>query len=442
MQRASVRGGAAAWPSQLGFCLSLLGKRLLQTRRFRLVTFLPRRGGFLSTLWRLRALGLNKVVATDRGYHFSLVEPRWPSPAHDEMVAGGGLNVLAAGTSAKTQVGLAVLGVTRLCSYRCSHCYERANLGPADVVPVERWLEVIREMQQIGVGVVALSGGEPLSAPERVLAILAGADKRRSDFHLFTAGQGATPECVEALVGAGLAGAGVGLDHHDPAGHDALRGQAGAGSAAMQAIRRFADSGILTYVSTCLRRELVCERDGLRRLYERVHGLGAAAWQLLEPKPCGALAGRSPASLLSEGERVVVRAFVRETQHSRAYRRYPAACYPALWEAPKSFGCLMGGLSHLYIDSCGNVEPCVFLPVRFGNILEESFTTIFRRMRCAVPRPIRAGCPAVVLPQRVDLTAAGGPLPRDYASVQAEWESLLGAAAANGDSSRHRSSAS
>jgi len=72
------------------------------------------------------------------------------------------------------------------------------------------------------------------------------------------------------------------------------------------------------------------------------------------------------------------------------------------------------------IDSKGNVNPCVFLPVTFGNIMEEYFRSIYRRMReriharsvrgarrfrwlkCSEPRraSILAGLPDWILSER------------------------------------------
>jgi hypothetical protein len=56
-----------------------------------------------------------------RKYHFSLLEPRWPSAAYEHLIARGGLNLAAAGTPLKAQIDLAILGVTRTCPYRCAH---------------------------------------------------------------------------------------------------------------------------------------------------------------------------------------------------------------------------------------------------------------------------------------------------------------------------------
>ena len=78
------------------------------------------------------------------------------------------------------------------------------------------------------------------------------------------------------------------------------------------------------------------------------------------------------------------------------------------------------------IDSKGNVNPCVFLPVTFGNIMEEDFWSIYRRMRERIPRPIRKECPSISLAQVLGATACeptGWPVP--YTAVRNEWDAVM-----------------
>lgn len=416
-----VLGGKAALAPQLLFCLSVLWKWAFGRGRYPLLFLSPRKGGFLKTLALLDRLKMTKVIRVNRHYHFSLVEPRWPSPAYDRMIAKGGLNLGAAGSKAKEQIDLAVLAVTRTCPYRCGHCYERYNLGSAEVVPATRWSELIGELQDIGVSVIALSGGEPLAALDRTLQILAEADKRRSDFHLYTSGCGATAEIVGRLVDAGLTAAGVGLDDFEPARHDRLRNRIGAFDEAARAVQLFSRAGILVYANACVTRDLVRD-DGLWRFFEFLHTLGLGAVQLLEPKPCGGYSGGVEASFGSE-ERAATRRFFETAQSDSRYRSYPAVYYPAYFEAPENLGCMMAGLSHLYIDSLGNVEPCVFLPVSFGNIRHEPFTPIYARMRRAVPRPLHRTCPALGLARSLGF-GPEKPLPLPHRSVSEEWRRM------------------
>lgn len=420
-----MSGGFAALPAQLRFCLSVVAKRVFLKRRYPLLFLAPWRNGFFKTLKLLARLRMTKVIRLGRYRHFSLLEPRWPSPAYEHLIARGGLNLAAAGTAAKVQIDLAVLGITRACPYRCAHCYERFNLASTEAVTVDRWREVIREIQQIGVSVVALSGGEPFARFDDALSLLETADRSRSDFHLFTTGHGATPERVKALARAGLVAAAVGLDDFEPSRHDAIRAHRGAFDDAVRAIRLFSEAGILTYVNACMTKGLV-ERDGLYHFYELLRALGVGALQLLEPRPCGGYATCALDTVYGPEERTAVREFFEATNRSPRYRRYPAVYFPALMEAPENLGCMGGGLSHLYIDSLGNVEPCVFLPVSFGNITREGFRTVYERMRQAMPRPTPQ-CPSLHLAKTVGFTPdRQAQLPVAYESIREQWSHRSG----------------
>lgn len=86
----------------------------------------------------------------------------------------------------------------------------------------------------------------------------------------------------------------------------------------------------------------------------------------------------------------------------------------------------MGGLSHFGIDSAGNVNPCVYLPVTFGNILEEEFPVIYERMRASVPRPIHAECPCLALADTLRREQrGGGSVPVRHERIREDWERVV-----------------
>jgi len=75
-------------------------------------------------------------------------------------------------------------------------------------------------------------------------------------------------------------------------------------------------------------------------------------------------------------------------------------------------GCGWGGTSIYYLDSFGNVEPCPYANLVVGNIMEEDFDEIWRRMRQLFPRPIGGLCPAYQLShEEARARSAGLPLP-------------------------------
>ena len=375
---------------------------------------------------KINKLELPKITKfNNRHYTAILRVPYWPSKVYDQMVAHGGLNLMASGTSLKTQLDCAILGVSRKCVYHCEHCYEYFNLSENDLVPVEKWQELISKLQKRGVSIIVFSGGEPMLRFEELLVLLESSDKNLSDFHIHTSGHGVTAQKARALQAAGLYAAGISLDHFRQERHDAFRCYPGAYREAVQAIQFFRESEIFPYLNVCLTKNLV-KSGGLWELLELAKNLKVGIINLLEPRPCGRYMAADGTELFSDEERMVTINFFKEANRSKKYKKYPFLSYIHYYERPEYFGCLMGGLSHLYIDSKGNVQPCVFLPVSFGNILKEDFEDIYIKMKSATPGPLYDQCPSICLSKTINTKKNQGlPLPVSYKEVEDEWKELF-----------------
>ena len=423
-ERVRFRSGAFLILTQLLFLLYSL-KYLLQPRRYPLFAMHSRNGGVLHWLKAGNVLGLTRQ-AVFRGKAFSApLVPAFPSAAFDRMVANGGMNVLAAGTEWKRQIDLAILAVTRRCPLSCEHCYERYNTGGTETVSFDQWKRTIAALQRIGTSVIVLSGGEPMVRFEDVLELLSSADKSASDFHMHTSGMGVTRKRARLLREAGLTAAAVGLDDVVEARHDRLRGRPGSYRQALQAVDWFREEGILPYLNMCLTRTLIRSGD-LWRYLELAKKANVAFIQMLEPRPCGGFLGNAADVLLTEDDRAAVMRFFEATRDRRQYRNTPIVYYVAYTEPPRQMGCMMGGLSHFAIDGQGNVTPCVFLPVGFGNILSEEFETIYNRMRKAIPHPVRATCPSLLLGRTLMKEAVRGTaMPVPHEIIREEFELIV-----------------
>lgn len=416
--------GIRAIPFRLKFVVSM-GKYVLHRKKYRLFFLSPARGGLLKTIWILRKIKFGKNVRFGNHYYLSLTIPRWPSQAFDYMVSKGGLNIKAAGTPRKAQIDLAILGISRKCLYRCKHCYELFNLNEEETVPLERWRQVIQEIQAGGVNIIALSGGEPMLRFSGLVELLESADKSRSEFHLYTSGYGVTPEKASLLKQAGLKGAAVGLDDVDPQRHDVLRGFQGAYAQAVQSLKNFNQAGIFPYLNICLSKDLVRSGD-LWDFLDLAKTWGAGALRLLEPKPCGGYLSEKATELFDLDDQKTVSEFFIKSNNHRKFRQHPLVIHEAYVERPDNLGCMMGGLTHLHIDSLGYVTPCVFLPIHFGNIQNEDFAAIYNRMRTAIPRPLHKQCPSVFLADTIrNHKDQGSSLPMPYTNIEREWTHMF-----------------
>ncbi|HSL87343.1 MAG TPA: SPASM domain-containing protein, partial [Bacteroidales bacterium] len=103
----------------------------------------------------------------------------------------------------------------------------------------------------------------------------------------------------------------------------------------------------------------------------------------------------------------------------------PPVSYEDFLEAPENLGCMMAGNTLLYINSRGDVQPCVVLPVTFGNISNEDFPVILRRMREVITLPVRTACPSLILNKRIRaLIEIGKTLPVSYEELADDFKYL------------------
>lgn len=405
---------------KLKFRLSFV-KYLLQKKKYPLFVLSPSKGGMLKTQKTMRKLGLSKAVRYDGHYYLSLTTPRWPSRAFDHMVGKGGLNLTAAGTPLKSQVDTAILAITRQCVYECKHCYERFNLGEEEAVPIERWKQVVQALQAQGVNIITFSGGEPMLRFAGLMELVEAVDKDLSDIHVHTSGHGVTLEKAIRLKQAGVAAVAVGLDDVVPSRHNDIRGNENAYKEALRALQLFRKAGLFTTVNMCLTKDMA-QAGELHRFFLLAKHLGVGFVRFLEPKPCGGYIDTDMEDLFSEKHRTTVTEFFRELNRDKKYTDYPIISYEAHFEKPEHLGCMMAGHSHFHIDSRGNVEPCVFMPVSFGNIMDEDVRDIFARMRETIPHPIHEECPALRLSSLIrEKKNSGTPLPVPFAGIEDDW---------------------
>jgi len=353
----------------------------------------------LSTHLLRKKLLLYKLVRFGNQYYSTPTIPAFPSKAYDNMVSKGGLNFQSAGTELKRQIDSVFLAITNKCNLKCEYCYEKNNINKGEDIPLVKWNEIIKSLQSIGVNIIILSGGEPLLAYDNLLSILKSADKNKSDFHLHTSGNSITEQKVEKLRDAGLKAVAIGLDDFDKDRHDKIRGR-GSFVNAIKALKLFNSAGILTYVNFCVRKEMLKD-DNLYKYFDFVRGLNVSMIQLLEPRPCGGYFNNGSDVWLDDEDKKILTEFTLAGNKKRIYKKYPLIYYVAHIEGREQLGCHMGGLSHFYIDSRGNVCPCVFFPVSYGNINKDNIISIYQKMRINIPHPLHSECPSLMLADRL-----------------------------------------
>lgn len=378
----------------------------------------------LGILQLRKNLLLYKIVRFNNQYFSTPTIPAFPSSAYDNMVSKGGLNFLSAGAELKQQIDSVFLAITNKCTLSCKYCYEKFNINKSIEISSSEWIRIINKLQSIGVNIFILTGGEPLNDYNKLIEILSNSNKQLSDFHIHTSGNSITIQKALQLKQAGLKAAAVGLDDFDESRHDKIRGKWSFRNA-VKALRIFNDAGILTYVNFCASKEILSENRSYK-FYDFVKSLNVSMIQLLEPRPCGGFFNNGfENAWLNETERKKLLEFATRGNKDKVYKNYPLIYYVAHIEGKNQLGCHMGGLSHFYIDSVGNVCPCVFFPVKYGNILKEDIIDIYKRMRSKIPAPIHTDCPSILLEKDIrTVYQLNRELPVSFVQIQERINSL------------------
>jgi len=331
---------------------------------------------FLCRAWPLLLVFRhNKVVRVRTGWKLHLYLPAYPTPAFFYALE----TKLLWHPPGPTTV---VFSMTKACTYRCVHCYQRKDAGADLDEPL--LLATARAVQDAGVALFDIEGGEPFCRSARLLKLVQALDSR-SEVWVNTTGAGLTPEMLAQLKDAGLFGLMVSIHSPDPAVHDALTLVPGSFAVACDAIRLCRQQQLAAAVNSVLS-EAELRDGGLARLMDLARELDCDYVQLIHPKPAGLWLGRREGM---QTDTELIRRVQAEhvCYNSRRRHDYPSLAAQVFEESAGVLGCTAGGVDRFYVNAAGEVQPCEFLNLSFGNVTTEPFAAIFARMRSYFPTP-------------------------------------------------------
>jgi MoaA/NifB/PqqE/SkfB family radical SAM enzyme len=269
----------------------------------------------------------------------------------------------------------AQVGLTNACPQNCEYCYNKQRAGePMDTDTI---LQVVDDLKRMGVVWLGFTGGEPLLNRDLVEITRHAADG--CALKLFTTGCGLTPRLAESLAEAGIFSVSVSVDHWEAASHDAGRRHAGAFRAALDAVAMFEQvPGLHVGVSSVLSPAMIHNGD-VARLLSFFAGLGVDEAWLSEVKPT-IEAFWHDELVITEQERLALVALQDSYNRSGGM----TVNYLGHFEGAETFGC-NAGCKMVYVDAFGEVSPCVFLPMTFGNVRDRPLAEIVDEMRACFP---------------------------------------------------------
>jgi len=268
--------------------------------------------------------------------------------------------------------------LTRKCNLKCPHCYINATTQELkNELTTEESKTLINQICEVSRPLLILSGGEPLLRPDVYELVRYGASKG------LKMGLGSNGSLIDAtaakrLKNAGIETVSISLDSHIPEQHDEFRGVRGSWEKAVGAIKALQENGVLVQVNTTLTQQNYDQIDDIMSLAEN---LGVENFHLFFLVPTGRgvkMADISPAKY----ENMIKTTFAKVAKHKLNVR---PSCAPQFMRIAKDMGLDMSrwirgclaGLYYCRVYPNGDITPCPYLPIKLGNIREESFKEIW-----------------------------------------------------------------
>ena len=265
------------------------------------------------------------------------------------------------------------LAITQRCQCRCVHCSADPFVDPSrEELTTDEIKTVIDGALDLGASLVILVGGEPLLHKD-ICELVAHIDPDRAMPMIFTNGQ-LLEKQAEELAQAGLQTLNISIDSCDPDVHDDLRRVPGLFKAAFRGAKKCRELGILTGISTYATAETL-QNWKLEELLQLAQDEGFAEVTIFDCIPSGKFLHDTSVMLSPDDRKRVI----------ELARKYHEMDHPmgviaqALVNSPMGAGCF-GAFTQFYMTAYGDINPCDFNPVSFGNVRELPIQAIWHKM--------------------------------------------------------------
>lgn len=270
-----------------------------------------------------------------------------------------------------------LLSITSACRFRCHHCYQRFDRGKD--IDIDIVADTAKKLQNMGVAFFNIEGGEPFIVFDRLKTICRNIDNR-SEILINSTGDGMTEEHLKELrKQKNIIGIMFSLHTHKPETLNNFMGRDHAWDTLIRGINLCHQTGFPVMFNACLGRDSFYD-GSFEAVMALARELNGAILQLIKPKPAGGWL-ENGADVFSPEDMAHIKNRVQTYNTEKQYAGYPHIAAMIIEEDKSLFGCTSGGTDRFYINAKGDVQPCEFLNISFGNIKTGNFDTIYERMR-------------------------------------------------------------
>ena len=273
-----------------------------------------------------------------------------------------------------------LLSITSACPYSCNYCYQKLDRGKD--VDIDTLSGIVRKFQDMGIAFFNIEGGEPFLVFDRLKKLCSVIDSR-SEIWINSTGAGMTRERLTELKEMNVTAIMFSLHSPDAIAFNQFMGSDSAWDAMEAGIKMCHEVSLAVAFNTCLMRDDFYNGT-FERIMDKAKNYKACLIQIIKPKPAGGWLKKGTIKFSLE-DFAYIKARVNQYNLQKEFSGYPAISAQIIEEDQAVFGCTAGGTDRFYINAKGDLQPCEFLNISFGNIVVDKFEDIYEKMRSCFP---------------------------------------------------------
>ena len=284
--------------------------------------------------------------------------------------------------------------ITRKCNLKCKHCYsDSVDQAAPDELSTDEAFRLMDDLAEWGIGLLIIDGGEPLCR-EDLLDVVKYASSKGIRVTIGSNGTLIDEDIARKMLDAGVMAVAISVDGADAHTHDSFRGVSGSLEQTLRGIQACRTAGLPFQLNMLIRKETLPQLQDMLRL---AVDCGANAAEFFDLVAAGRANQECRDQVLNLDERRQSMEWLAESQEDCSIIIRVPGCpmYPLLLRekhiVPRHFpvemlqrvpyynrGCAAGmPRGYVMVLPSGDVNPCMLLQVKLGNIREQNLVSIW-----------------------------------------------------------------